>query len=83
MTISDSLAGRRTLVNGGSKGQGAAVVARLRAAGALVMVTARTQPEDDRHPELFITADVSTAAGARTVFEAVKRDVERRDTEIK
>lgn len=71
MTISDSLTGRRALVTGGSKGQGAAVVGRLRHAGALVMTTARTRPEDDSHPELFVTADVSTAAGAQTVLDAI------------
>ena len=76
MTISDSLTGRRALVSGGSKGQGAAVVARLRDAGALVMTTARTKPEDDSHPELFITADVSTAAGTQTVLDAVRTRLE-------
>ena len=34
MTISESLTGRRALVTGGTKGQGAAVAARLREAGA-------------------------------------------------
>ena len=37
MTISDSLTGRRALVTGGSNGQGAAIVARLREAGATVI----------------------------------------------
>lgn len=46
MTISDSLTGRRALVSGGSKGQGAAIVARLREAGATVMPTARTMAHD-------------------------------------
>lgn len=72
MTISDSLTGRRALVTGGSKGQGAAVVARLREAGVLVMTTARTEPENDPHPDLFITADVSTAPGTQTVLDAVR-----------
>jgi NAD(P)-dependent dehydrogenase (short-subunit alcohol dehydrogenase family) len=34
VTISDSLAGRRALVTGGSKGVGAAIVARLTEGGA-------------------------------------------------
>jgi NAD(P)-dependent dehydrogenase (short-subunit alcohol dehydrogenase family) len=72
LTISDSLTGRRALVTGGSKGQGAAIVARLREAGALVMTTARTEPENDPHPDLFITADVATAAGAQTVLDGVR-----------
>src|ERR1700687_4118604 len=72
LTISDSLAGRRALVTGGSKGQGAGIVARLREAGALVMTTARTQPENDPHPDLFITADVAPAAGAQIVLDGVR-----------
>lgn len=69
--ISDSLIGRRALVTGGSKGLGAAVVARLTEAGAIVMTTARTMPEAYPNPELFITADVSTAAGGQTVLDNV------------
>jgi NAD(P)-dependent dehydrogenase (short-subunit alcohol dehydrogenase family) len=69
--ISDSLAGRSALVTGGSKGQGAAIVARLRDAGAQVMTTARTKPDGDPHPDLFIVADVSTAAGAQIVVDGV------------
>jgi NAD(P)-dependent dehydrogenase (short-subunit alcohol dehydrogenase family) len=40
VTISDSLVGRRALVTGGSKGVGAAIVARLSESGATVMATA-------------------------------------------
>ena len=65
MTISDSLTGRRALVTGGSKGQGAATVARLREAGATVMTTARTMPHDAAHRDLFIAADLSTPAEPR------------------
>lgn len=36
-SISETLSGRTALVTGGSKGVGAAVVARLAAAGAFVM----------------------------------------------
>lgn len=71
MTISDSLTGRRAFVVGGSKGQGAAIVVRLREAGATVMTTARTKPEDDPH-HLFVTADVSTPDGAPTVLDQVR-----------
>ena len=72
MTISDSLTGRYALVTGGSKGQGAAIVARLREAGATVMTAARTKPKDDPHPDLFVTADVSTPHGAQTVLDQVR-----------
>jgi NAD(P)-dependent dehydrogenase (short-subunit alcohol dehydrogenase family) len=69
--ISDSLAGRRALVTGGSKGVGAAIVARLREAGATVLTTARTRPVNDPMPDLFVAADVSTRDGARTVIDRV------------
>ena len=72
MTISDSLSGRRALVTGGSKGQGAAIVARLREAGATVMTTARTMPHDAAHRDLFIAADLSTPGGAQTVLHQVR-----------
>src|SRR3569833_589084 len=71
MPISDSLAGRRALVTGGSKGTGAAIVARLADAGATVMATARTMPAGFPDLELFVAADVSTATGARTVIDQV------------
>jgi NAD(P)-dependent dehydrogenase (short-subunit alcohol dehydrogenase family) len=44
VTISDSLAGRRALVTGGSKGTGAAIVRRLAEGGATVMTTAPLGP---------------------------------------
>jgi NAD(P)-dependent dehydrogenase (short-subunit alcohol dehydrogenase family) len=72
MTISDSLTGRHALVTGGSKGQGAAIVARLREAGATVMTAARTKPQDEPYPDLFVTADVSTPDGTQTVLDQVR-----------
>jgi NAD(P)-dependent dehydrogenase (short-subunit alcohol dehydrogenase family) len=71
VTISDRLDGRRVLVTGGTKGAGAAIVARLVDAGATVMTTARTMPEDYLTPELFVAADVGTAAGAQAVIDRV------------
>jgi NAD(P)-dependent dehydrogenase (short-subunit alcohol dehydrogenase family) len=71
VTISDSLAGRRALVTGGSKGSGAAIAARLAEAGATVMTTARTMPGGHPDPDLFVAADVSTADGTRTVIDRV------------
>lgn len=69
--ISDSLAGRRALVSGGSRGMGAAIVACLTAVGATAMTTARTASADVADPDLFITADVSTPEGTRAVVEQV------------
>jgi NAD(P)-dependent dehydrogenase (short-subunit alcohol dehydrogenase family) len=66
--MSMNLNGRRAVVTGGSKGAGAAVVARLRSAGAVVTVVARSQPDgaDD-----FVAADITAADGAATVAEHV------------
>ena len=66
-----SLDGRRALVTGGSKGAGAAVVARLRAAGAHVTAVARNRPADADGSVDFVAADLTTADGARTVADHV------------
>ena len=71
VTINDRLDGRRALVTGGSKGAGAAIVARLTEAGATVMTTARTMPENHPRPDLFVAADLSTPRGAQAVIDAV------------
>lgn len=62
---SDDLTSKRALVTGGTKGAGAAIADRLRAAGATVLVTARTAP-DDVHA---LAADTSTTEGAAAVIE--------------
>jgi NAD(P)-dependent dehydrogenase (short-subunit alcohol dehydrogenase family) len=62
--------GRRALVTGGTQGIGAAVVRRLRGAGATVFTTARRPPEALDQPDLFVAADVSTVEGAAAVAEA-------------
>jgi NAD(P)-dependent dehydrogenase (short-subunit alcohol dehydrogenase family) len=73
-----TLDGRRAVVTGGSKGAGAAVVARLRAAGAATTVVARHQPDDaDDYSSRrfarpgFVAADITTVDGTRTVAEHV------------
>src|SRR5438552_15337666 len=60
------------LVTGGTKGVGAAVVAALRDAGAQVLVTARSRPENLAHADQFVAADVSTADGGTVVANAVR-----------
>jgi NAD(P)-dependent dehydrogenase (short-subunit alcohol dehydrogenase family) len=72
MTANREFAGRRALVTGGTKGIGQAVAAKLREAGATVLITARTRGGaglDDHH---FVAADVTTAAGCASVADAVR-----------
>ncbi|MEV6539037.1 SDR family oxidoreductase [Streptomyces sp. NPDC051665] len=69
-SISESLEGRRALVTGGTKGTGAAIARRLSEAGATVLVTARSRP-DDIEAKTFIPADLSTAQGAADVASEV------------
>jgi NAD(P)-dependent dehydrogenase (short-subunit alcohol dehydrogenase family) len=67
----DRLDGRRALVTGGSKGAGAAVVARLGELGADVWTTARTMPSEHERPDRFIAADTSTVSGAEAVASRI------------
>jgi NAD(P)-dependent dehydrogenase (short-subunit alcohol dehydrogenase family) len=72
MTANREFAGRRALVTGGTKGIGQAVAAKLREAGATVLITARTRGGaglDDHH---FVAADVTTAAGCASVADAAR-----------
>ncbi|MGW3122826.1 SDR family oxidoreductase [Streptomyces sp. NPDC001107] len=69
-SISESLEGRRALVTGGTKGTGAAIARRLAEAGAAVLITARSRP-DDVEEKTFIAADLSTAQGAAHVASEV------------
>ena len=59
--------GKRVLVTGGTKGIGEAIVRRLREAGAMVFATARSAPARDAAADLFLAADLRTAAGAASV----------------
>jgi NAD(P)-dependent dehydrogenase (short-subunit alcohol dehydrogenase family) len=67
------LLGRRALVSGGTRGAGAAIAARLQAAGATVSVAGRQTPaqtEADR----FIAADITTIDGTDRLFEQLSAD---------
>ena len=66
------LIGRKALVTGGTKGIGDAVAARLREAGATVLTTARTRPDDLADADLFVAADIATAEGCAAVADAVR-----------
>src|SRR6202171_2523652 len=66
------LEGKRALVTGGTKGVGKAVVAALREAGAAVLTTARSRPENPPLARQLAAADVSTADGCFVVANAVR-----------
>src|SRR5262245_59769716 len=69
MSDDAELEGRRALVTGGTQGIGQAVAARLREGGARVLTTARARHSDSAPADLFVAADLSTAAGCATVAE--------------
>jgi NAD(P)-dependent dehydrogenase (short-subunit alcohol dehydrogenase family) len=64
-------AGKRVLVTGGTKGMGEAIVHRLIAAGASVATTARSGTVDTVVADLFVQADIASAAGVAAVVDAV------------
>ncbi|HTF49783.1 MAG TPA: SDR family oxidoreductase [Pseudonocardia sp.] len=67
------LAGKRALVTGGTKGIGAGVVARLAAAGAQVVATARSASTSPAvaGKVSFVAADIATTSGTTTIAEFV------------
>ncbi len=71
MTAYLTLAGKRALITSGTRGAGGATVALFRELGAQVLTTARTKPAD-LPDALFVAADLTTAAGATAVADAVR-----------
>jgi NAD(P)-dependent dehydrogenase (short-subunit alcohol dehydrogenase family) len=62
-------AGKRAVVTGGTRGIGAAIVARLRDAGGTVFTTARSAPDDLDQPDLFLATDLSKPADVAALAE--------------
>ncbi len=65
------LAGKVALVTGGTKGIGKAIVERLAAAGANVIVTARNKSEEAEYPYHFIAADLAKPDDAARVADEI------------
>lgn len=65
------LAGMRVLVSGGTAGVGAAVAARLTAAGARVATVARSPRPTHDTSAISVQADLCTAGGVREVAQVV------------
>lgn len=71
MTDLLSLRGKRALVTAGTQGAGEATVALFQQLGAQVLTTARKKPVD-MPDDVFVGADLTTAAGCNTVASAVQ-----------
>jgi NAD(P)-dependent dehydrogenase (short-subunit alcohol dehydrogenase family) len=66
----NEFSGKRVLVTGGTKGAGKAIAERFQRAGATVVVTARSIPEEKTNSH-FIQADVSTSEGTTKVINEI------------
>lgn len=67
LDLSKELVGRRALVTGGTRGNGAAIAQRLLDAGAKVVVAARTPNDDAPAAATFVAGDVSTSEGVDAI----------------
>lgn len=79
LNFSNELSGKIALVTGGTKGAGKAIAARLLAAGATVLITARNQPEERNEKLHFISADLTSPTGTKKVVEDVLTQFGRLD----
>ncbi|MGV9785818.1 oxidoreductase [Streptomyces sp. NPDC003435] len=70
VTGTPELKGKRALVTGGTRGIGAGIVARLLEAGAEVLTTARSAPDEVPEGVRFVAADVRSRQGAEALAAA-------------
>lgn len=75
----NELSGKIALVTGGTKGAGRAIAQRLKDAGAVVIISARNQPEVPEAALHFISADLSKPEAAAKVAAEVKEKFGRLD----
>ncbi|WP_231395852.1 SDR family oxidoreductase [Mycobacterium sp. URHD0025] len=68
------LEGRRAVVTGGTKGAGAAIVARLRDAGAHVTAVARHRGEGSVAADDFVAADLTSVTDVADLASHVRRN---------
>lgn len=76
MSFDLGLDGKTALVTGGTQGVGAAIVASLSAAGALVLAAARNLPETgaETGSVRYVAADLTTAAGCAHAAKRVEAE---------
>lgn len=67
LDLSKELVGRRALVTGGTRGNGAAIAQHFLDAGAKVVVAARTPNDDAPAAATFVAGDVSTSEGVDAI----------------
>jgi NAD(P)-dependent dehydrogenase (short-subunit alcohol dehydrogenase family) len=67
--VNNSLQGKTALVTGGTRGIGAAIVAKLLDGGATVLTTSRTPVDNLPAGVHYVQADLGTAAGAGVVAD--------------
>ncbi|MGA8535697.1 MAG: oxidoreductase [Candidatus Tumulicola sp.] len=67
LDLSKEVAGRRALVTGGTRGNGAAIAQRLLDAGAKVVIAARARNDDMPVEMTFVSGDVATSEGVDAI----------------
>jgi NAD(P)-dependent dehydrogenase (short-subunit alcohol dehydrogenase family) len=77
--MNDSLNGKVALVTGGTKGIGKAIAHKLSSAGAQVVITARTPPQDANVSHHFIASDLSNAESTTDLANKILEEYGRVD----